>query len=191
MTQDPLVGNAAGLEMLLEKLTKEKERDLSILEVKVDLLSRIAVDHLYEDACSSVISHKSAAVLGLAAHKDERAGELIIDFLGNYNLTLKRSALLSAKVLGDKSIVPHVAKCLEDSSTIVRIHAMETLESLAPELLGTLLKPLVHDPVWYVREKLAKTLVSHGQGESFLEELRHDAKMVVRVAALEENLLVS
>ncbi|MCH2208553.1 MAG: hypothetical protein MK132_22150 [Lentisphaerales bacterium] len=183
MTQDPLMSGGSGIEAILQKLTSDQELDAVILREKVDLLARVAVDHLYEDACGNVISYKASAILGLAAHNDPRCRRLVIDYLNNYNLTLKRSALLAAKVLNDKTLCPQIAKLLQDRSTVIRMQAMDCLLSLSPENLDEYLKVLVCDHVWYVREKLARVLVQKGLCPDLMASLERDPKAAVREAA--------
>ena len=180
MTQDPLMHGVGGIEAILQKLTSDEELDAIILREKVDLLARVAVDHLYEDACGNVISYKASAILGLAAHNDPRCKDLIIQYLQNYNLTLKRSALLAAKVLNDRSLSPHVAELLNNRSTMIRIQAMDCLLGLKPKGLGKYLLKLVSDPVWYVREKLAEVLSQRGIYPEILRQLGDDPKTAVR-----------
>ena len=71
------------------------------------------------------------------------ARRLVIDYLKNYNLTLKRSALLAAKVLNDKTLCPQIAKLLQDRSTVIRMQAMDCLFTLMPVNLEDYLKVLV------------------------------------------------
>lgn len=184
MTQDPLISGGSGIEAILQKLTSDQELDAVILREKVDLLARVAVDHLYEDACGNFISYKASAILGLAAHNDPRCRRLVIDYLKNYNLTLKRSALLAAKVLNDKTLCPQIAKLLQDRSTVIRMQAMDCLFTLMPVNLEDYLKVLVFDPVWYVREKLARLLAAKNIFGSLRQELEEDQKLAVREALM-------
>ena len=183
MSKDPLMNAGSGLESLLKKLTGDQELDAVILQEKVDLLARVAVDHLYDDACGNVVSHKASALLGLAAHRDYRCRKLILAYLKNYNLTLKRSALLAAKVLGDKSLIKAIAVLLTDKLAIIRMQAMDCLVTLAGIDVEDYLIPLINDPVWYVREKLARSLGEVRAGEGILHLLEKDDKTAVRLAA--------
>ena len=177
MTQDPLMSGGTGIDAILQKLTSDQELDAVLLREKVDLLARVAVDHLYEDACGNVISHKASAILGLAAHNDPRCLQLVIEYLDNYNLTLKRSALLAAKVLNDRSLCPMIVQLLRDKSTIIRIQAMECLLALKPTKLKEYLIILVDDPVWYVREKLARVLAQRKLLPEVLTKLAKDGSI--------------
>jgi HEAT repeat protein len=183
MTRDPLMNAGTGIESILEKLTADQELDSSILQEKLDLMARVAVDHLYDDACGNIMSHKASAIVGLAAHKDGRCRSLILTFLKNPNLNLKRSALLAAKILNDITLGPAIAELLKDRLAIIRMQAMDCLKAMKSINLESYLEPLSYDPVWYVREKLARTLGERKTGEVILHLLEHDKKTAVRRAA--------
>ena len=93
---------------------------------------------------------------------------------------MKRSALLAAKVLSDKSLSPHVAELLNDKSTMIRMQAMDCLMSLKPKGLGKYLLKLVRDPVWYARGETAKVLSQKKIYPDLLKELQNDPKASVR-----------
>ena len=183
MTNGPLMNTGSGIETILQKLTADQELDQSILQEKLDLMARVAVDHLYEDACGHDMSHKASAIVGLAAHKDKRCRSLILNFLRQSNLNLKRSALLAAKILNDKTLGPAIAELLKDRLAIIRMQAMDCLKSMSIVELEKYLAPLANDPVWYVREKLARVLGERPTGETLLHFLEEDNKSAVRKAA--------
>jgi HEAT repeat protein len=161
MTHGPLTCSA--LQQLLDKVSSEEERDFNILSEKVSFLSRVAVDHLFEDATGFSIGRKAAAIVGLAAHRDKRCFGIIM--------------------FSSRSLIPEVEKLLRDPLPMIRLSAMRVLASLKVENLETSLSPLVFDPIWYVREALAEVLGEHETGEGLLLLLVDDSRHSVRDAA--------
>jgi HEAT repeat protein len=182
MTRDPLMERNPLFDSFLEKLIVE-ERDNSVLKEKVDFMSSVAVDRLYTQASSHIISLKGPALLALAAHKDIRCTKLIVDFIDDSNQILKSFALDAIKLLQEPLFADCLASLLDDPSSMIRIKVIETLAELSFEHLEPHLFKLAKDNIWFVREKLAKMAAGHLSAQSTLTFLSSDDNSSVRSAA--------
>ena len=183
MTRDPFMNKGGDFDRFLEKLSDEEKNSL-VLEEKVDFMSRVAVDHLYEKASGMAVSEKGSALLALIAHKDPRCTELALEFMNNDNLHLKDSGIKAAVLLKDYSLVEKLEELLLDNSASIRIKAVSALVHLNCAGISAKLSVVLNDPVWFVREKLASLLVQTGFAPGLLEKLQLDPNANVRRASL-------
>ena len=183
MTGDPFMNQGGDFDRFLERLTDEEQNTL-VLEEKVDFMSRVAVDNLYEKAAGSVVSEKGPALIALTAHRDPRCSDLALEFMNNDNLDLKSYAIKAAVILKDISLTEKLEEMLLDNSASIRIKALSALVHLNCTGLQSKLAVILNDPVWFVREKLASLLVEKGLAPKLLEELQKDPNANVRRASL-------
>lgn len=183
MTRDPFMNQGNDFERFLEKLNVE-EKDTLVLEEKVDFMSRIAVDNLYEKAAGSVVSEKGPSLLALTAHRDPRCSDLALEFMSNDNLDLKSFGIKAAIILKDVCLIEKLEELLLDNSASIRIKAVSALVHLHCSGLSQKLAVVLNDPVWFVREKLAVLLVETGYAPDLLAKLQMDPNPNVRRASL-------
>ena len=183
MTQDPFMNKTNDFERFLERLNVE-EKDTLVLEEKVDFMSRIAVDNLYEKASGSMVSEKGPSLLALTAHRDPRCSDLALDFMNDDNLDIKSFGIKAALILKDAVLVEKLEDLLLDNSASIRIKAISALVHLHCGGLSQKLSVVLNDPVWFVREKLATLLVETGYACELLAKLQLDPNANVRRASL-------
>ena len=179
MTRDPFMNQGNDFDRFLERLDVE-EKDTLVLEEKVDFMSRVAVDSLYEKASGVVVSEKGPALLALTAHRDLRCRDLALAFMNDGNLDLKSFGIKATVILKEVSLVEKLEELLLDSSASIRIKALSALVHLNCRGLSGKLAVILNDPVWFVREKLASLLVETGLGQDLLEKLQLDPNANVR-----------
>lgn len=183
MTRDPFMNQGNDFERFLEKLNVE-EKDTLVLEEKVDFMSRIAVDNLYEKAAGSQVTEKGPSLLALTAHRDPRCSELALEFMNDDNLDLKSFGIKATLILKDVFLVEKLEELLVDNSASIRIKAISALVHLHCGGLSQKLSVVLSDPVWFVREKLALLLVETGYSPELLARLQTDPNANVRRASL-------
>lgn len=183
MTRDPFMNQGSDFDRFLERLNGE-EKDTLVLEEKVDFMSRVAVDNLYEKASGALVSDKGPALLALTAHRDPRCSELALSFMNNGNLDLKSFGIKAAVILKDVELIDKLEELLLDPSASIRIKALSALIHMNCHGLTTKLAVVLNDPVWFVREKMASLLVETGQAQNLLEKLQLDPNVNVRRASV-------
>lgn len=182
MTRDPFMHAGSDFDRFLEKLSAE-EKDLLVLDEKVDFMSRVAVDHLREKAAGLDITEKGPALLALVAHNDPSCVRLALDFMNDDNPDLKSYGIQAAVVLKDRDLNDKVEELLLDTSASIRIKAISALVSMKCTQLERRLAVVLNDPVWFVREKLASLLNQSGKATNILVKLQSDPNVNVRKAA--------
>ena len=183
MTRDPFMNQGSDFDRFLEKLSDEEKNTL-VLEEKVDFMSRVAVDNLYETATGLDVSEKGPALLALTAHRDSRCADLALSFMDNDNLDLKSYGIKATVILRDYTLVEKLEELLLDSSASIRIKAVSALIHINCAGIAAKLSVVLNDPVWFVREKLASLLVQTGKAPMLLEKLQLDPNANVRRASL-------
>lgn len=179
MTRDPFMNAGEGFDHLLEKLSTE-ERSTLIIAEKIDLMSRVALDHIFEKASGMLVSEKGPALMTLLAHKDPRCTALALDFMHDVNPGLKSFGIQAALVLQEAVLIDKVEELLVDASASVRIKALCTLVHANCPDLEARLAVVLNDPVWFVREKLAELLVQTHKAPGILYKLQEDPNANVR-----------
>lgn len=182
MTGDPFMNPGSDFDRFLEKLSDEEKNTL-VLEEKVDFMSRVAVDNLYEKASGIYVSEKGPALLALTAHRDPRCTELALEFMDDENLDLKSFGIKAAVILKDYILVEKLEDLLLDTSASIRIKAVNALVQINCSGLSSKLSVVLNDPVWFVREKLASLLAVSGLAPKLLEQLHADPNANVRKAS--------
>jgi len=177
------MNQGSDFDRFLEKLCDEEKNTL-VLEEKVDFMSRVAVDHLYEKASGNDVSEKGPALLALLAHKDVRCKDLALAFMNDDNLDLKSFGIKAVVVLKEITLVDKLVELLLDNSASIRIKALSALVHINCTGLAAKLSVVLNDPVWFVREKLAALLVQTGKAPLLLEKLQLDPNANVRRASL-------
>jgi len=184
---DTFMNRSGFLSQFIEKVNEDEEHNNMVLAEKVQFMSRVAIDHMYELAAGYDINKKGPALLTLAAHRDERCTELITQFLQNKSLFLKKQALEASKITRQKKLIPAISELLNDPVPSIRLTAMEVLFDLETENLEQSLQKLAMDNSWYIRERLATLIRKHDIGKELLPQLQADPNASVSTAAGHKN----